>query len=91
MGANPSTAWTHRTKSKDDSGELAKTKWLEEFLPKDEEFRNARIMLLNHQTRWDVSASGKRFEQHAESMLHEIEYAREVCYVQIGLCMILSI
>ena len=79
LGSNPARAWTHVTKDKNSSREVA-TKWLEDFLPKDEAFQYARIMLLNHQTRWDVSASSKRFEQHAESMLQEIEYAREARY-----------
>jgi hypothetical protein len=67
-------------------GKFVETMWLEDFLPKDEVFQYARIMLLNHQTRWDVSASSKRFEQHAESMLQEIEYAREASHTSAGIC-----
>ena len=54
------------------------TRWLKDFIPEDEVIRNARIMMLNHDTRWDANAAGQDFTQHATSMLQAIENHREV-------------
>ncbi len=54
------------------------TRWLRDFIPEDEVIRDARIMMLNHDTRWDANAAGQSFIQHAGSMLQAIEDHHEV-------------
>lgn len=58
-------------------------RWLQDFLPQDDCIREARIMMLNHDTRWDAKAAGQDFIQHATSMLTAIADHRKVSLEQL--------
>jgi hypothetical protein len=46
LGSNPESAWAYR-------GNQSRVHWLRDLLPEEQEFRNIRVVMVNHQTRWD--------------------------------------
>ncbi|KAI0546758.1 hypothetical protein F4679DRAFT_405387 [Xylaria curta] len=68
--------WTYRDNS-------TETRWLKDLLPKEQGLANIRVVMVNHQTRWDANTADASFDDHAEMILKDIESVYEVrtCYL----------
>ncbi|KAF2968338.1 hypothetical protein GQX73_g5221 [Xylaria multiplex] len=66
LGSTPESAWTYRLNE-------TKVRWLSELLPQTIGFQDARIIKVNHQTRWDSNAAHMEFNDHASGLLEHIE------------------
>jgi hypothetical protein len=72
LGSNPASAWTFRGANYTDLC------WLKDLLPHQEGFRDIRVTMLNHQTRWDSHTANMLFEDHAAKLLEDIEDIHKV-------------
>ncbi|KAI0862792.1 hypothetical protein F4860DRAFT_470448 [Xylaria cubensis] len=66
LGSMPESAWTYSLND-------TKVRWLSELLPLTEGFEHARIVMVNHPTRWDSNAAFMEFNDHASGLLEHIE------------------
>ncbi|KAI1826722.1 hypothetical protein F4861DRAFT_536768 [Xylaria intraflava] len=66
LGSMPENAWTYRSNE-------TKVRWLSDLLPSTVGFQDARIVMVNHQTRWDSNAAYMEFNYHASELLEHIE------------------
>ncbi|KAJ2969949.1 hypothetical protein NUW58_g9844 [Xylaria curta] len=66
LGSVPGNAWTYRSNE-------TKVHWLSELLPQTMGFEDARIIMVNHQTRWASDAAPIQFNDHAYELLEHIE------------------
>ncbi|KAI1391345.1 uncharacterized protein F4822DRAFT_182777 [Hypoxylon trugodes] len=71
LGSNAESAWTHK------KGNDAEVNWLSDLLPQVEGLQNTRIVLVNHQTRWDSDVAEKGFHDHASELLEHIQDIRK--------------
>ena len=71
LGSNADSTWTYRN-------DTTEVRWLKEILPKTEGLESIRVAMVNHQTRWDANTVNMKFEDHAASILDEIESLRTV-------------
>ena len=72
LGSVPDRAWVHKE---------SKQNWLKAFLP-DDLGHKARIMVYNHQSRWESYAFTKGFDAFAQDLLRALEDRKssdEVC------------
>ncbi|KAK4455447.1 tetratricopeptide-like helical [Podospora aff. communis PSN243] len=67
LGSNPRSAWRY-------VGNGTEVYWLQDLLPQQEGFENLRIIMINHQTRWDSNSPEADFDVFAKMMLDEIEH-----------------
>jgi pimeloyl-ACP methyl ester carboxylesterase len=67
LGSNPRSAWRY-------VGNGTEVYWLQDLLPQQEGFENLRIIMINHQTRWDSNSPEADFDVFARMMLDEIEH-----------------
>ena len=63
LGSTPERAWVHKD---------SKQNWLKAFLP-DDLGHKARIMVYNHQSRWESNAFTKGFDAFAQDLLRALE------------------
>jgi hypothetical protein len=49
--------------------------WLRDFLPKED--LNARILLFNHNTRWQTNAVSKTLKDHGNDLLGALRVVRQ--------------
>ncbi|CAJ0546966.1 Ff.00g015930.m01.CDS01 [Fusarium sp. VM40] len=66
LGSNPSSAWRY-------GGNGSQVYWLTDLLPKQKGLENIKIIMLNHQTRWDSHSPEVDFDVFAKMMLDDIE------------------
>ncbi|EHK24245.1 uncharacterized protein TRIVIDRAFT_61048 [Trichoderma virens Gv29-8] len=66
LGSNPETAWAYQ---RNDS----RVYWLRDFLPKARGLSDIRVIMVNHQTRWDSNTAYLGFHDHASELLEEIQ------------------
>ncbi|KAI0420494.1 hypothetical protein F5X98DRAFT_29554 [Xylaria grammica] len=66
LGSNPASAWAYR-----DNG--TEIRWLKDVLPKEPGFVNIRVVMVNHQTKWNANTADASFEEHAEMILRDVE------------------
>lgn len=67
----PDSAWTYKSNE-------TNVRWLSELLPQARGFQDARIIMVNHQTRWDSNAASMELNDHASSLLEHIEAHHKV-------------
>ncbi|KAK0731491.1 hypothetical protein B0H67DRAFT_75263 [Lasiosphaeris hirsuta] len=56
------------------TGNGAEVYWLRDLLPQEEGLENIRIIMINHQTRWDSHSPEDDFDVFAKMMLDDIEH-----------------
>ncbi|KAF5676590.1 nb-arc domain-containing protein [Fusarium heterosporum] len=66
LGSRPDSAWTYNLNE-------TKVRWLSELLPQTRGFRDARVVMINHQTRWDSNAASMDLNGHASELLEHIK------------------
>ncbi|KAF4958755.1 hypothetical protein FGADI_2099 [Fusarium gaditjirri] len=71
LGSNPSSAWRY-------GGNGSQVYWLTDLLPKQKGLENIKIIMLNHQTRWDSHSPEVDFDVFAKMMLDDIEHLHQV-------------
>ncbi|KAI6758637.1 hypothetical protein HG530_010877 [Fusarium avenaceum] len=71
LGSNPSSAWRY-------GGNGSQVHWLTDLLPKQKGLENIKIIMLNHQTRWDSHSPEVDFDVFAKMMLDDIEHLHQV-------------
>lgn len=52
--------------------------WLRDLLPKQNGLENIKVIMLNHQTRWDSHSPEVDFDVFAKMMLDDIEHLHQV-------------
>ncbi|KAI1104919.1 hypothetical protein F4804DRAFT_305447 [Jackrogersella minutella] len=67
LGSNPDSAWTYKY----DNG--TRVNWLRDLLPTTEGFQGTRVVMVNHQTRWDSNVAEMGFHEHASELLEHIQ------------------
>ncbi|KAH6954701.1 hypothetical protein DER45DRAFT_314694 [Fusarium avenaceum] len=70
LGSNPSSAWRY-------GGNGSQVYWLTDLLPKQKGLENIKIIMLNHQTRWDSHSPEIDFDVFAKMMLDDIEHLHQ--------------
>ncbi|KIL94200.1 hypothetical protein FAVG1_02762 [Fusarium avenaceum] len=70
LGSNPSSAWRY-------GGNGSQVHWLTDLLPKQKGLENIKIIMLNHQTRWDSHSPEVDFDVFAKMMLDDIEHLHQ--------------
>ncbi|KAK3303463.1 uncharacterized protein B0T15DRAFT_275791 [Chaetomium strumarium] len=67
LGSNPSSAWRY-------VGNGTEVYWLRDLLPQQEGLSRIRVIMVNHQTRWDSHSPEVDFDVVAKMMLDDIEH-----------------
>lgn len=70
LGSNPLSAWRYL-------GNETEVYWLQDLLPWQEGLESMRVIMVDHQTRWDAHSPEVDFGIFAEMMLKDIEYLHE--------------
>jgi hypothetical protein len=76
LGSNAASAWTYRN-------DTTEVRWLKDILPEIEGLESTRVVMVNHQTRWDANTANMKFEDHAAMILGDIESLRMVCVFSV--------
>ncbi|CAJ2506061.1 Uu.00g001910.m01.CDS01 [Anthostomella pinea] len=66
LASGPDSAWTYKSNA-------TRVRWLSELLPQTEGFRDVRIAMINHQTRWDANTAYMELNDYASDLLENIE------------------
>jgi len=67
LGSNPASAWRY-------IGNGTEALWLQDLLPQQQDLETMRVIMINHQTRWDSHSPEVDFDVYAKMMLDDIEY-----------------
>jgi hypothetical protein len=71
LGSNPESAWAY-------GGNQSRVHWLRDLLPEEQGFRNTRVVMVNHQTRWDSNTAHMGLHEHASELLESIQSLHKV-------------
>ena len=66
LGSNPESAWTYTSNT-------TQVRWLTDLLPRAEGLESARVIMVNHQTRWDSNTASMDLIDYASELLGHIE------------------
>ncbi|KAI9933199.1 hypothetical protein MW887_007671 [Aspergillus wentii] len=69
LGSDPASTWTN-------SQNGTNVSWLKDLLPKVPGLTNIKVTMVNHQSHWSEDAANMQFEDHARTLLDEIERVR---------------
>lgn len=69
LGSDPASTWNN---SKNGTNVC----WLKDLLPKVPGLTNIKVTMVNHQSHWSEDAANMQFEDHARTLLDEIERVR---------------
>jgi len=77
LASNPGTTWDSRKHAQDTdtTNPHPRVMWLRDFLPKEN--LNARILLFNHNTRWQSNAVSKSLKDHGKDLLRALRRVRQ--------------